>query len=157
MINEHNKLVKPQDKVYYLGDVCFGSAVRDGLLYRLTGHKRLVLGNHDNIKNADFAKHFDKIEVWRIFKDWGFVCTHVPLRDDQFRDSAGFNIHGHLHQNKINSNFHACVSVEQTDFKPLHLDEVLQIIKDTKQGKTPPPNITSKPTNYIDKGSDGKR
>lgn len=151
MINEHNKLVKPQDKVYYLGDVCMGSSVKDGVLYRLTGHKRLILGNHDNIKNVEFAKHFDKIDVWRIFKDWGFVCTHVPLREDQFRDGAGFNVHGHLHQNVIDSKFHTCVSVEQTDFRPLHIEEVKdRINKINGNNKLEIKPISSKPVGYVD-------
>lgn len=136
LINEHNKLVKPQDKVYYLGDVCMGTSIREQILYRLTGKKRLIAGNHDNLKNLEFTKHFDKIDIWRIFKDQGFTCSHIPLREDSFREKTHVNVHGHLHDNKVLDKFgkpdlnYVCVCVEQIDYTPIHMDEVIKIIKD---------------------------
>lgn len=50
MIQNWNKLVKPNDTVYHLGDFAFGKFefVRD-VIRELNGKKHLILGNHDKI------------------------------------------------------------------------------------------------------------
>ena len=53
MIDRWNSVVKPGDKVYHLGDVLFGTRKEEWMnknFPRLNGQKRLVVGNHDNIK-----------------------------------------------------------------------------------------------------------
>jgi calcineurin-like phosphoesterase family protein len=135
MIVEWNKIIRPQDKVYHLGDVCFGNSIRQQIVSRLTGKKRLIPGNHDNIKNNELMKHFDKAGIWRIFKEHNFTCSHIPLREDSLREKTEFNVHGHLHQNVVkdqwgNPDVHYInVCVEKTDFRPLHLDEIIALIK----------------------------
>ena len=48
MIQEWNKRVKPNEKVYVLGDFAFsGWTLTKKILDRLNGHKILILGNHD--------------------------------------------------------------------------------------------------------------
>ena len=43
--------VKPGDIIYHLGDVYFGSHDEAGkMLRKLPGRKRLIVGNHDDIK-----------------------------------------------------------------------------------------------------------
>lgn len=50
MIYNWNSVIKPEDKVYHLGDVYFGSQPEaDAILSRLMGKKRLIVGNHDCI------------------------------------------------------------------------------------------------------------
>ena len=49
MIENHNARVKPNDKVYFLGDVGFNTASLDTILPRLNGKKRLILGNHERL------------------------------------------------------------------------------------------------------------
>ncbi len=122
-----NKAVRAQDKVYHLGDVVMGpKGAYAKILSRLAGHKRLVLGNHDDPKLL--APFFEKIVLWRNFKEWDFICSHVPLREDTFR-KVNFNVHGHIHQNTEPTIRHACVSVEQTGYAPVHLDEIRAILK----------------------------
>lgn len=135
-----NAVVKPQDKVYHLGDVLCGCKEDNTaleFLKTLNGHKRLYLGNHDRTKMRAYQV-FEKIELWSggNFKPFGFVCSHIPLRLDQFRDGE-VNVHGHIHQNLVvddngwvDSNyFNVCV--EHTDYKPVHLDEIIARIKNT--------------------------
>src|ERR1041385_7153975 len=66
MVDRWNSVVKPQDKVWHLGDVAFKTTERadeiDHLLSQLHGHKRMLVGNHDNLK-APFLRHFEKIEL----------------------------------------------------------------------------------------------
>lgn len=125
MVQQWNSVVKPQDKVYHLGDFACGvksQGYLTGLMHRLHGHKRLILGNHDRI-TMDAYKGFDTIELWTggKFKYANFVASHIPLRHDQMRDGA-FNVHGHIHQNVIDDPRYINVCVEQINYTPVHLD-----------------------------------
>jgi len=46
IVNKWNSVVKPQDKVYHLGDVVMKKRYID-VVKRLNGRKRLIMGNHD--------------------------------------------------------------------------------------------------------------
>jgi calcineurin-like phosphoesterase family protein len=94
---------------------------------RLQGKKRLVLGNHDVIKNTELIKHFQKVSLWRIFKEEGFICSHIPLRKEQFRHKVVLNVHAHIHQNKIDDPAYMNVCVEHTGFAPVHMDEIIKV------------------------------
>lgn len=127
MIDNWNSVVRPGDKVYHLGDVLFGTNKQEWMNThwpRLTGSKRLVVGNHDNIKMLSSGCFFSKVMLWRIFKDWGLILTHVPLREDQFRDNAMLNVHGHIHQRPSPKGPYKCVCVEHTNYTPVNLEEL---------------------------------
>lgn len=62
MIFEWNKRVKPQEKVYVLGDFAFcGWTLMKTILSRLNGHKILVLGNHDLAAHKMLAAGFQEV------------------------------------------------------------------------------------------------
>lgn len=127
MVDNWNRVVKPGDHVWHLGDFAMGNKTVIGrIVQRLHGHKRLCVGNHDNVKEA--APYFEKVVLWRIFKEHNFSCTHIPLREGQMRKTK-FNLHGHIHQNLIDDPHYINCCVEHTNFTPLHLDQVLAIIK----------------------------
>lgn len=127
IIQEHNKLVKPEDICYNLGDVYFGPQDQaDKLLSRLNGSKRLILGNHDIGKDTVLFKHFQKILVWRIFKEYDCVLSHIPLHESSINEKVQFNVHGHIHQNASPTNKHINVCVEWTDYKPVLLEELVE-------------------------------
>ena len=129
MIQNWNALVKEQDHVWHLGDVIMGPKQECGkVLSRLKGKKRMLLGNHDQIKGSNLITYFQKVELWRLFKEHDFVCTHLPLRRDQFR-KVNFNVHGHIHHNKIDDPAYINVCVEHTKYAPVHMDEIKAIIK----------------------------
>lgn len=128
IIERWNSVVRDGDKIYHLGDVCFNKSRFSDIMGRLKGSKRLILGNHDDIKRFRMYEHFKKIALWRIFKEHDFVASHVPLARDQFR-KVGFNLHGHVHEKPEPSNRHICVCVERTDYTPVHMDEILAEIK----------------------------
>jgi calcineurin-like phosphoesterase family protein len=127
MIQKWNETVQPGDKIYHLGDFSFGNAlIAERIIKRLHGKKRLVVGNHDKIKEV--APYFEKVYLWRIFKEYGFTCSHLPLRLDQLRKTP-FNVHGHIHQNLMAEPQYINVCVEHHDYTPVHLDTLLKIIK----------------------------
>lgn len=134
MVANWNAMVRPQDKVYHLGDVAVGvekASDFTGLMGRLNGHKRLMLGNHDHIHHPAY-REFEKIELWTggKFKQYGFVACHIPLRPDQMRHGE-FNVHGHIHQNKMNDPRYINVCVEHTDYTPVPMEDVIAQIKDS--------------------------
>jgi len=127
MADNWNRVVKPGDHVWHLGDFAMG--FKHGskeLIKRLNGRKRLCVGNHDEVKEV--APFFEKVVLWRIFKEFNFTCTHIPMMPGQMRKTA-FNMHGHIHQRLMEDPHYINVCVEHTNYTPIHLDEILQRIR----------------------------
>lgn len=137
MVEKWNSVVKPEDKVYHLGDVYMGGGFDRNdtlkMLLGLNGHKRLILGNHDNGKDQILHKVFEKIDVWRMFPEFGLLLTHVPVHEQSlFRGPTGNekdpkklkNVHGHIHETKSPSEDHRCVCVEQIGYTPINIEEL---------------------------------
>jgi len=131
MIENWNKVVKPSDKVYHLGDVYMGDRNADrihNILGRLQGQKRLVLGNHDNGKDQILQRYFQKIDVWRKFPEFGLLLTHVPVHPSTLGEARfgthTLNVHGHIHQNKSPEGPYQCVCVEQINFTPVNIEQL---------------------------------
>lgn len=132
MIEQWNSYIRPEDRVYHLGDVAMNTPTISRVMPRLNGNKRLCLGNHDPDVLA-LRTYFKKIVLWRIFKDEGFVCSHIPLMPGQFRHKVVLNVHGHIHQNLIDDPRYFNVCVEHHDYRPVHMDEVLQKVREARE------------------------
>ena len=93
LITNWNKVVKPKDVVYVLGDIAFG---KDNLHYlaQMNGRKHLVMGNHDVYAISEYTAYFDLI--WGCNNYKGSILTHVPIIESQFYRWK-LNIHGHVH------------------------------------------------------------
>jgi len=142
MVKAWNERVRPNDKVYHLGDVVINRKFLH-ILGRLNGDKVLIRGNHDIFKMADYAQYFRDIRAFDVKN--GMIFSHVPVHPESLA-RFGCNIHGHLHANRvkkirsvntktgellysddIDPRYH-CVCVEHTDFAPITLEEVNQRI-----------------------------
>lgn len=115
-----NETVKPNDKVYVLGDAAIN---RRALSWfgRVNGDKVLIKGNHDIFKLHDYTPYFRDIRAYHVMDK--LLLSHIPvhsLSKGRFRG----NIHGHLHSNSIDDDWYTCVSVEHTGFKPILFEEV---------------------------------
>ena len=122
LVENWNKVVKDGDIVYHLGDVYLGAAGQ--VLHALNGHKRLVLGNHDNGKDQYLQRYFQKILAWRMFPEFGLLLTHVPVHDGTFSEKVQRNVHGHIHQKIIPDKRYRNVSVEQTNYTPIPIEDL---------------------------------
>lgn len=126
MIERHNAVVKPNDRVYFLGDVVFHKKHLH-LLGRMMGRKVLIKGNHDLLPITDYLPYFDDVRGIHQFK--GMVITHIPVHE-QCLGRWGFCAHGHLHTNRITDKFgnidprYFNVSVEQINYTPISLEEL---------------------------------
>jgi calcineurin-like phosphoesterase family protein len=139
MVKAWNERVRPNDKVYHLGDVAIAKRGLD-TLGRLNGDKVLIKGNHDIFKLKDYTTHFRDIRGYHVMN--GLILSHVPIHEQQL-GRFGANIHGHLHANRVmqqhrwgNTEQHDStidpryynVSVEQINFAPILFEDLLKKI-----------------------------
>ena len=129
MVQMHNEIVKPTDKVYMLGDIAFNARGLDKVK-QMNGIKILVKGNHDQLKLNKYVDVFKDVRGCHVMN--GLVFTHIPIHIDQL-GRFGCNVHGHLHMNrvmqgdKIDPRF-LCVSVEHTALKPIEFEDMVDRI-----------------------------
>lgn len=127
LVNNWNSVVKQGDKVYHLGDVFFGPKDDFKKLWpRLNGSKRLVVGNHDDIKFLSQGGFFSKVYMWRVFTEFGLILTHTPQHQSALtgKRSNLLNIHGHIHSNPSPEGPYKCVCVEQTNYTPVNIEDL---------------------------------
>jgi calcineurin-like phosphoesterase family protein len=136
MIERWNSVVKQGDIVYHLGDVVMGGGHEwfKKNWPRLHGSKRLVVGNHDDIKFLSSGSFFQKVVESRDFRDMGLLLTHRPQHLSQLwnykKDCPMVNVHGHIHENPSPDGPYINVSVEAIDYTPVHIDTIAQQSKE---------------------------
>lgn len=139
LIENHNEVVKHNDRVIYLGDIAFCSNQKASeFVERLNGiHKCLIVGNHDlqkkKLKKMGFEQYGAIGLIGLIeYDDSILILTHFPLGNlpkvDEF-DRHVFNVHGHTHNREEESIHHINVSVEHTEYTPINISKIQQIVK----------------------------
>jgi calcineurin-like phosphoesterase family protein len=130
MVKAWNERVRPNDKVYHLGDVVM-SRRSLGIMSRLNGDKVLIRGNHDIFKDEDYTPYFRSLRGYHVMN--GMILSHIPIHEESL-GRFGVNIHGHTHANRVMKDgavdvrYH-CVCVEQTpDFAPILFEDVIKRI-----------------------------
>lgn len=125
-----NKAIQPSDFVYHLGDVTFQyHKPFQELMWSLNGDKRLIVGNHDKLKQEGLLKHFSKVMLWHGFKEQNFTAIHIPIQQRSLRD-GNYCVHGHEHQNPPKDYHCLSVCVELRDYKPVHIETLVKEIKE---------------------------
>lgn len=146
MVKAWNETVRPNDKVYHLGDVVINRRALKTLA-RLNGDKVLIRGNHDIFRDEEYREYFRELRAYHVLN--GMILSHIPVHSESL-GRFGVNIHGHLHANRVKKplkvdiktgdivygtepdvRYH-CVCVEQTDFRPILLEDVYKRI--TEEG-----------------------
>ena len=143
MVRRWNDRVRPNDKVYHLGDVVINRKAL-GIMRRLNGDKVLIRGNHDIFRDVEYREHFRELRAYHVMN--GMILSHIPVHEASL-GRFGVNIHGHLHATRvkkargvdaktgtvlygteIDPRYH-CVCVEQTDFTPILFEDVIKNIE----------------------------
>jgi len=142
MVRRWNDTVRPNDKVYHLGDVVINRKALP-ILHRLNGDKVLIRGNHDIFRDEEYRRYFRELRAYHVLN--GMILSHIPVHEASL-GRFGVNIHGHLHTNRVkkargvdartgailygdeNDVRYHCVCVEQTDFTPILLEDVYKRI-----------------------------
>lgn len=97
VIKSHwDSIVSKRDLVWVLGDAAFTEEAIDWI-GTLSGHKRLVRGNHDDLPIQSYLKVFE--EVYGLVKYKGLWLSHAPIHPDELRGKP--NLHGHVHYHSI--------------------------------------------------------
>jgi calcineurin-like phosphoesterase family protein len=139
MIQRWNDRVRPNDKVYHLGDVVINRRALK-TLHRLNGDKVLIRGNHDIFPDVEYREYFRELRAYHVMS--GMILSHIPVHVESL-GRFGTNIHGHTHANRVmkprgfdvktgamlysdepDVRYH-CVCVEQTDFAPILFEDVI--------------------------------
>ena len=128
MLDNWVSVVGPKDTVIHCGDVLFGHNKVEWMTEnfdRLPGKKRLVVGNHDNLKML--APFFKDMQLWIDMPD--FIFTHTPLHESTLAEKHRFkepkiNVHGHIHTNPSPEGPYRCVCVEQINFTPINIEDL---------------------------------
>jgi calcineurin-like phosphoesterase family protein len=134
IINNWNEVVNPDDKVFHLGDFCFGDPTP--FLEKLNGEIILIKGNHDS-HLTKYPERYKKLEIPR--EGYNIILTHKPeaiispIVTKEFKlkliteeaDKKSIHIHGHTHQ--LNTAFinYINVCVENTLYSPVKLNVIL--------------------------------
>ena len=148
MIRRWNDRVRPNDKVYHLGDVVINRKALK-TLSRLNGDKVLIRGNHDIFRDDEYREYFRELRAYHVMN--GLILSHIPVHEARL-GRFGCNIHGHLHASRVKKARgvdartgeilygteidprYWCACVEQTDFAPILFEDALKKI--TEQGGT---------------------
>lgn len=138
LVERHNSVVNPRDKVYVLGDCAIN---RRGLKHieRLNGDKVLIKGNHDIFPKHDYLKYFRDIRAYHIMDK--LLLAHIPVHPASLERWRG-QIHGHLHTGVVllpkkspDQYFvfadprYYNVSVERINYTPVPFEQVNDIFK----------------------------
>lgn len=122
LIKNWNSVVGPQDKVYHLGDVTL-STKKMWIMDHLNGKKILIKGNHDIFPLKVYMPYFKDI---RATHELGrYILSHVPVHDSQKYRFDG-NIHGHTHEKNLPDPWYYNISVEQTNYTPITLEQAIK-------------------------------
>jgi len=131
MVSRWNSRVKPQDRVYHLGDVVINRK-HLSTVGRCNGKKVLIKGNHDIFKLQDYLPYFEDIRSYHVLPDESVIASHIPIAKESF-ERFGFNVHGHTHANTLPDSRYICICVEHTNFAPIHWDELMQLVRERKE------------------------
>ncbi len=131
LIANWNKTVRPNDKVYVLGDVVMKTKHIHTIMPQLNGDLVLIKGNHDIGKLKDYTPYFRDIRAYHIMN--GCILSHIPIHPSSL-GRFGCNIHGHTHANEVTLESgevdvrYFNVSVERINFTPILLEKVFDAI-----------------------------
>jgi calcineurin-like phosphoesterase family protein len=124
MITNWNNTVTEQDHVYHLGDVVINKKYLE-LVKQLNGHKRLIKGNHDQQTLKEYiAVGFQEIYGVRVFPSLKVILSHIPIHPECLKE-GWINVSGHLHSNNLSDRRYINVSVEQINYTPVLLEDIL--------------------------------
>jgi calcineurin-like phosphoesterase family protein len=127
LIKNWNYVVKPDDTVYFVGDMSLGNS--DKIIEKLNGNIYFVWGNHDQTDDVDSM--YESLPL--SYRGIEFLFIHDPVL--ALSEFEGWIIHGHHHNNhprlfpffdpekkRIN------VSVELVKYQPIPLDFIVSLI-----------------------------
>lgn len=144
LIERWNAKVGKRDRIYILGDFCFGGVGRSKeIVERLNGYKIIVRGNHDPKAHILLNAGFDQVlenERILIGDTWCYM-SHFPYHpegeegvDDRYlhkriKDDGSWLLHGHVHTAWKVRDKCINVGVDVNNWEPVHVNQINRIIE----------------------------
>lgn len=124
LIDYWNETVRNDDIVWFLGDFALGGRnVLNDYASKLKGRKRIILGNHDNLKDKDYLEAgFEFVSRWPVILAQHIILSHAPLPSVPI---GFYNIFGHVHSAAAvptQTENTRCVCVERQGMRPIAAD-----------------------------------
>jgi calcineurin-like phosphoesterase family protein len=139
MVDNWNRAVRPEDKVYHLGDFSISKHGIALFASRLNGTKVLIRGNHDIFRLREYSPFFKDVRGSHKLGD--YILSHIPIHKDSLARWTKGCIHGHMHNNvvmmdetvageavRVPDPSYINVSVERINYTPLALEEVVKTV-----------------------------
>ena len=135
ILNNILTTVGKRDTLYMLGDTCFDkeSIWRLQEIANVVERLHLIFGNHCYSKPEVYIGIASTIGG--IVSKKNFWLSHAPIHESEMRRREG-NIHGHTHATSVDDPRYRCVSLEQTDFRPIEFQRVIAEVRDAIQSST---------------------
>lgn len=142
LIERHNRLVKPTDTVYDLGDFAMNGTYENvsSFMKRLNGKRHCLYGNHfkkkyflQMVEEGIIESHQDVLGI--SINGTYIWLSHYPHLAWNRSNSGSWNIHGHTHSSKTNSGvpFRVDVGVDNFNYAPVSFDELMELNKQAKE------------------------
>jgi len=124
IIDNINEVVRPQDKLYILGDVAINRRCLP-ILDRINTKKRILIrGNHDIFKLKDYTPYFKDLRAYKVLPKHMIIFSHIPIHPNEL-NRFKLNGHGHMHHKTLDDKRYINLCVEQTNYKPIELEDIL--------------------------------
>lgn len=125
LIANWNKVVRNQDEVFHLGDICFGDI---SILNHLNGKIHLIVGNHDR-KDVLQSDRFETVSYYKElkFNKKKYVLSHYKFEVwNGSHYPNGRHLYGHSHGTRPGDNQCTDVGVDVpfTDYAPVTIDQI---------------------------------
>jgi len=136
LIHRWNSKVRPNDDIYHLGDFSFSDEGRmHEILLQLNGRIHMIWGNHDhrlrndaNLRNFfAWTRYYHEINYNRE----KFILFHYPMFEWNKMHRGSYHCFGHVHGSTLGRGGRSMdVGVDVHDYYPVHIDEVVDTLKD---------------------------
>ena len=157
IVENWNKVVKPEDRVIHLGDVMLNDNEK-GIEYikRLNGEICIVWGNHCSENRQKLLSALPNVIVLGYahlfkYKKLSIYLSHYPALtanyDDKHFSQHVINLHGHVHGRtpwiNLRNPFMYDVGMDSHNCTPVHIDEIMFDIRQRWEeiGRLPTPVI----------------
>ena len=141
IIQNINALVRPNDTLYLLGDLCHRTGIETGseLISRIKcKNKILVKGNHDKKWNPElFIEICDFKEIHETIRgeNYHISAMHYPMLSWPKSHHGSIQLHGHIHSDGL-YNIQMLeegirrfdVGVDANNFYPVSLEQILSFM-----------------------------
>lgn len=133
MRDRYMSLVKPSDKVTFLGDLTMHRGKKYVVEFidyfrTLPGEKDLILGNHDHYDVGVYKEAGFRVIRASNMLD-GILFTHYPVHQDSIGFRAIGNAHGHIHEKPSPTGLYYNCCVEVNHYEPIPIENIKAALK----------------------------